>query len=262
MKYLYLLLCGILGVIIFLQSETWYLKHDTHKAAKAGALWITTHQSEINDPGVVWILSEINKDYCDDDKSTKELIAKMFQPFRENPTKRAYERLIDPNYSYVVATTSLKNGGGAFDDFLIPALYCDVQQDLIPSTIGAAQDLAGGTRYQITHAYLGLIWMKERHCLTEKQTTYVDQLTPVILYQQSQLKEFDDLYAENVAFLLYAHHEEFVSRDWIQTIIKSQEDSGGWKSPHDKYIFGSDENTHTTALSLFALTQISKQCPF
>jgi hypothetical protein len=249
MKYGHaLIIILIVSVGAFLKYDWFRLQHDADKAARAAVPWLFAHQSEITDPGAIWILAKINKDYCGNEPGTEAAIKKMFTPFETNATLLAYRRLLDENFTYTVSTSSLADQTTHFDQILIPALYCDLQPDQIDSTLRKVVALGGESRYQVSHSLLALLWLKERGCLAQDQIKYIDTVA-------------ERLY-ERTAFLQYANIKIRVPQNWLRTIIDNQESSGGWKTEQDAYIFGTNENTHTTALSLFALTQFTHSCPF
>jgi hypothetical protein len=260
MKYYYGCLAAVVSVMLLLGHDWLRLQYDAHHATKAATPWLLSHQSEITDPGVIWILSKINKDYCGDNPKTAAVIEKMFKPFTADTTEVAYGRLLYKEFTYTVSTSSLTKQATHFDNMLIPALYCDKQPDLIADSLHQALELGEGTDYQVTHALLALVWLKERNCLPENQN--LDTVTQSIYFQQNQTLEFSDLFAERTAFLQYADSRNHIPNTWLRTIIDSQGPSGGWKTKPESYIFGVDENTHTTALSLWALTEFTHSCPF
>lgn len=257
-----LIVIVVISTALFLGREWFNLQYDAQKAATSAVPWLLSHQSEISDPGVIWILSKINKIYCGNEPHIQTLIQTMFIPLSTDSTLRGYERVLNKDFSHIVSTSSLANNAKHFDDALIPALYCDKSPVLAEHSFNRALELAKGSGYEVTHALLTLEWLKERGCLPKKQDDYIDTLSQRLYLEQSQTTEFSDLFAERVAFLQYSNSDRHIPNEWIRTIINNQERSGGWKTKQAGYIFGANENTHTTALSLWALTQFTHSCPF
>ena len=116
MKYGYQIFILFLVSCILFFGQGWFrLQHDAYKATKTAVPWLISHQREISDPGVIWILTKINRDYCGNDPRTAATIRTLFRPLAEDSTKAAYERLLDEQFTYTVATSSLEKMSGHFD---------------------------------------------------------------------------------------------------------------------------------------------------
>jgi len=122
--------------------------------------------------------------------------------------------------------------------------------------------------YHMTHALLAYVWMKRVDPVVAESRhvdTLIRDLTQRLYVRQTWDPCTSDIYNERVAFFLYLDDPPPIKRRWIERILVSQNEDGGWsfnKSiPRTLGQFvGLDPETqksypHATFLALYALTE-------
>ncbi len=257
---LVLFLLGAFGILIVqtVPKDTFNLPKQAETASKRGGKWLQEYSGNYQDPGIVWIVKKINDTYCQSTE-LENFIQTKFQEFENHPIEQYYRVLIDNDTSRIIDYTLLTGRENRFDDIILPTLYCHTQ--FIPETtlkkIFSYDSLSG---YQLSHHFLALQFMKENRCLGEQKIqTSLDQIVKKMAKEQLLTPAFSDLFSERTAFLQYGEYKNLVKEQWIQTIVQNQNPSGAWKDPVH---FEQKENPHTTALSVWALTNYTQVCPF
>lgn len=221
-----------------------------------GGEWLLQYRGNISDPGVLWILYTINNTYCHKD-SVAQFINTVFQKeFAQDPIQKGYGKLIGITKEYIPNETELRNREAQYDNFLLPALYCD-QEKISTSTQKKIFNI-NTTGYDLTHRVLGLLFLKQNKCIDAP--TLDSAISQAVLGLRVSLTEmFGDIYVEKIAFAEYAGYKNMFRDEEIQEILKTQSATGAWK---DSFYFGGVDNPHTTALSVWALAQYYNICPF
>lgn len=231
-----------------------------------GGKWLLSYPGDYRDPGVFWLASVANGQYCGGEPAvTRGLRVRFDREFPVSSYEHAYLRFLDTgpgaDADLPASDEVLAAHANTFDDLIMPALYCDVRpvSDAVRAKI---LDVDSASGYALTHRYLALLLMRERGCADGAAFDRALARAARKIVAEESVSNFDDLYAERVAFLLYAGQASLVRPQWIRTIMAHQEPSGGWKTATRRDFFGADENPHTTGLSLFALSTYAGACPF
>lgn len=121
--------------------------------------------------------------------------------------------------------------------------------------------------YHLTHALIVYLWMRELHpeeAERRKVPELIGQVNERLLRAQTWDLFTSDIYNERVAFWLYMQDGPTVRRRWIERILLSQNEDGGWT--YDRSIarmigqlVGYDHgrwpsDPHATFLALYALS--------
>ncbi len=147
------------------------------------------------------------------------------------------------------------------DDVLTPtdiiishALYCD--RFGLPSDYSALLDDAvnqGG--YYLTHVLLACIWIQENGCESALPNGFIDHVysaTAVIVNRNPMV--VDDLTLEATAFLYLAGQGERVNPSFVNRVLASQNDDGGWEEDPDGQ---GGSYWHSTVLGLLLLLHVN-----
>ncbi len=147
------------------------------------------------------------------------------------------------------------------DDVLTPtdiiisrALYCD--RFGLPSDYSTLLDDAvnqGG--YYLTHVLLACIWIQENGCESALPNGFIDHVysaTAVMVNRKPMI--VDDLTLEAAAFLYLAGQGERVNPSFINRVLASQNNDGGWEEDPD----GQEGSYwHSTVLGLLLLLHVN-----
>jgi hypothetical protein len=261
-----LLLAGVVGllVVVFFYFKTYDTRPSLNEravlASQNGAKWLLENKTEFSDPGVVWIMHHMAETFCEPNEQLKKEIRDAFVPFESHPTEYAYRRLLEPVFTTELPYEALAQQKNYFDDVLLPVVYCDVHE-ISTTTKESLLTLLKNGEYETTHGFLALLWLEERNCNDVVQADK-EAVAKIIRQELQSTYEFGDLYAEQVAFLQYGGYDHFVTDKKIENIIASQSANGGWRTKQGSDFFGKEENSHTTALAVWALAEYSGTCPF
>lgn len=230
-------------------------------AARSGIVWLETNPDLVFDPAVPWIVHEIYTDVCPEHVEPETFARAVFEPFKQHPVESAYERLFDSNADRRVSDMVLTLRKEYYDDVLIPVLYCQ-SHPVATTTINRILELGTAGAYDTSHAYLALTWLHNNDCSNAALEEARTMMAQHMAQEQVVPQDIGDIYAERVAFLLYGGHGALVQEEWIHNITNAASKSGGWATVQGSDFFGTDENSHTTALATWALTQYVGICPF
>jgi hypothetical protein len=106
--------------------------------------------------------------------------------------------------------------------------------------------------YSLTHAVLAARWSVENDCLEEKDLSVF--LQDVIQRLEALVEKPGipaDLRIESIAMLLYAGAQARIKNEWIQDIVATQQQDGGWL-PASEW---ENPSQHTTFLALWVLLE-------
>jgi hypothetical protein len=146
------------------------------------------------------------------------------------------------------------------DDVLAPtdiiisrALYCE-RYGLPHDYSTVLEDAVNKGEYYLTHVLLACIWIQENGCEVALTNGFVDEVyraTAVIVNRNPMI--VDDLTLEAAAFLYMAGQGERVNPSFVNRVLASQNDDGGWEEDPD-----SKEGSywHSTILGLLLLLHI------
>jgi hypothetical protein len=117
--------------------------------------------------------------------------------------------------------------------------------------------VAGG--YALTHGVLATEWTVENGCRTraDVEALRTDQIAWLVTFVQRRhdLKDkFDaitDMWIEAVAMLYYIGAGDMARPEWLEEIVRIQNDDGGWsRNPYE-----GRSDPHATALALWVLLE-------
>lgn len=236
----------------------------TLEAAERGAAWLLAQEIPLRDPGILWIVSAINEEYCQDARIS-EFVAKRFEEFdgRPNPVYPALRGLAlgtrEQHFDDFYERWTNRRHKGDVVAAMAYGVYCDrvPMPDAVEKTVFATTSHG----YELTHQFLTLLYMKRNGCLADQTT--LTRAARAIAEEQAHDPVFSDLSAERVAVLLHGGFRELVQTSWLEALVAKQQPSGAWSDPDfSKRLYPSAENPHTTVLGLWALTEHSRACPF
>lgn len=246
---------GVCVVASLLVSVDYKLKQ-YEQGAMHGMAWLRAYPTPYENAGVMWALDEINRTYCKSEQFSKEL-AYRFQKEQHTETERAYFSLL--SFSTSSPMTGLDKRSGKYDYWLLSVLACKEQplsQELLETLLNVEQT----TGYDLSHKYLALSYLSRSSCVYNRMQVERarDTMAQKIRGEAEQGGYiFTDLLAEQAALLLWGGNGFLVTPLWVDSIALAQRASGGWTESRSAY----KENTHTTALSLWTLTQVTRACP-
>ena len=260
-------------VIIGISENFFSLEKKAAVSARRGMDWLLKYDGDLNDPGILWAINEINKDYCSSnpaksrgDNGASELedfVFERFGEFENHPVDAAYKKLITGFDGLTTGGSggekpsdeTIKMSGKKYDSELLDALYCDGTE---PKKLQREPENQGFFGYDLTHKFLAIVIAKNNNCAGEREINRQLDATAAQIINEENNSTFDDLFAERVALLEYAGYKESVEKKWIETIIKKQNSSGSW---NNSALFGMPNDPHTTALATWALAQYAGACP-
>lgn len=117
--------------------------------------------------------------------------------------------------------------------------------------------LAGG--YALTRSVLATEWSVENGCRSRQDVAALraDQIAWLVTFvsrRHELSEEFEaitDMWIEAVAMLHYIGAGDMVRREWVEELVRIQNDDGGWsRNPYQ-----SRSDPHTTALALWVLLE-------
>ncbi len=122
------------------------------------------------------------------------------------------------------------------DDFMIRALYCDIngfdQRDYyLVSKLRDHQGGYGDTHFLIYNLILEKLGCFDRNILQAHRRMVVE----TILESQSKETEFSDLFAERIVVLAWAGRTHMVQESWVKIILKNQDKDGSWTEENLDY---------------------------
>lgn len=249
-------------------------------SARRGMDWLLKYDDDLNDPGILWAVNEINKNYCgsvpvksrgdhgaspaksQNGNTANELgrfVSEKFKEFENHPVEAAYKKLVSPSAdSAKPSAETIKTFGNKYDAELLGALYCEEEPDEEWQKILENQAFSELSGYDLTHLFLALLMAKENGCLAAEKIQPRMEASAAQIANEENLSKFGDLFAERAALLLRAGYKNEIKKEWIKKIIEKQNKSGSW---NNSVLFGMPDDPHTTALATWALAQYSESCP-
>ncbi len=156
-------------------------------------------------------------------------------------------------YDTPMQASVLDDVGAPTDIIISRALYCD--RFGLPSDYSELLDDAvnqGG--YYLTHVLLACIWIQENGCESALPHGFIEQVysaTAVIINRNPLV--VNDLTLEAAAFLHLAGQGERINPSFVNRVLASQNDDGGWEKDSN----GHDGSYwHSTILGLLLLLHV------
>ena len=167
------------------------------------------------------------------------------------PLRRMFRRIAD--YDNPLQAEDLQAVSLPSDRIIAYALYCDRLG--LPSDYSEMLDRAvsqGG--YHLTHVLLACIWIQENGCELALPDGFIDDMyraNAAIIDNNPMM--VDDLKLEAAAFLYLAGQGGLVDDSFVERVIVSQNDDGGWGVSSDGQ---GDSYWHSTILGLLLLLHV------
>jgi hypothetical protein len=242
------------------------LRQQALEAARRGATWLMALEIPLKDPGIPWIVSAIDGEYCHEPR-VAEYVAQRFKEFegRRDPIYTALRALAlggrDEQFEAFSRRWQKFINKGDVVSAMAFGVYCDRMPR--PEVVSRTVLSTTSAGYEATHQLLALEYMKQNGCLSPDEEKTLTLTARAIAAEQQQDSVFSDLWAERLAVLLYGDHRQLVETSWIETLIAEQEPSGAWSDPRfPRQFYKTPENPHTTVLAIWALAEYSRACPF
>ena len=167
------------------------------------------------------------------------------------PLRHMFRRIAD--YDNPLQAEDLQAVSLPSDRIIAYALYCDRLG--LPSDYSEMLDRAvsqGG--YHLTHVLLAWIWIQENGCELALPDGFIDDMyraNSAIINNNPRV--VDDLKLEAAAFLYLAGQGALVDDSFVDRVITSQNDDGGWGVSSDGQ---GDSYWHSTILGLLLLLHV------
>ena len=268
MKQQSFLVAIILGSLVIILLFTWRIGHiqpppdKFELSAGKGVAWLMDYKGQTLDPAILWMMQNINNNYCGGIEGVKKEISQRAKEFTEKQPQRAFLRLLlggdgdMPSDKYIA---SIPN----FNDVMIRALYCDKRQ--IPAeSLKRMFSIEQAEKYDLTHYLWAMQILKDRSCSIPAGydiNALMQKAAERIVVEEDRDTIYGDLFAERIAFLEYMGFENLVRPEWYDKLVSIQQPSGGWSNP-GLLSWEHDPNPHITSLAVWALAQRTKTCPF
>jgi len=166
------------------------------------------------------------------------------------PLLQLFRRIADHNNT--VAETDFNAVVKVEDSITVPALYSDQRTlpDNYPYVLINAKNSGD---YMMTHALLATIWLKENNCNISLPDNFKETLYHDTAALTDRNLPVTDLALEAAAFLYMAGQGTLVNPDFVQNVIETQNQDGGWSISSDT---PSGSGWHPTVLALMFLLHI------
>jgi hypothetical protein len=149
------------------------------------------------------------------------------------------------------------------DDFMIRALYCDMngfnQRDYyLMSKLRDHQGGYGDTHFLIYNLILEKLGCFDSNILQAHRRMVID----TILQSQNRETEFSDLFVERIVVLSWAGRKDLIQKTWVEIILNAQNENGSWVEKNLDY---PDEQRrrervmHATGLATLTLKYYSEK---
>ncbi len=171
-------------------------------------------------------------------------------PENARPLLRVFRRIGD--HDNPLDTEDLVAVSSELDLITVPALYCD-QLALPDDYTELLENAVEFGDYQLTHVMLALIWVQENGC----ELVLPDGFIESVYFTNAALINDDnvvtDLELEAAAFLYLSGQGELIDSAFIESVMASQNDDGGWALSSDSQ---GDSHWHSTILGLLILLHV------
>ncbi|HUF71905.1 MAG TPA: hypothetical protein VMR74_03285 [Gammaproteobacteria bacterium] len=145
---------------------------------------------------------------------------------QEAPKLRLFRRIADPGST--LRFEDLQSVSHPSDGIIVSALYCD-RLELPPSFGDLLSDAVRAGGYYCTHALLAWVWLQEYGGGVGVPAGFVEDLlraNAAIVNDDTSV--VTDLKLEAAAFLCLAGEGARVDAAFVATVLKRQNDDGGW----------------------------------
>lgn len=164
---------------------------------------------------------------------------------------RVFRRIADYNNS-VLQATDFNAVTADVDVLTVPALYSDRMRlpDNYPAMLINAMDSGG---YMLTHALLAAIWLQDNHYNLQMPNDFTESLYNANAALAGNGGVVTDLEMEAAAFLYLAGQGNMVNPAFVQNVLATQNDDGGWSPSSDVH---SVSAAHPSVLGLMILLHV------
>jgi len=167
-----------------------------------------------------------------------------------------YRRLVDGRAR--VRPQQIEQLESPIDRITATALYCD-QVGLPSDWIQVLRRASLAGAYALTHAVVAAQWTLENDCLSGialaklqlEQTLLLEDLLQDRTALDARHELSLDIWIEALAMLYYSGAGERVRPEWIDALLATQRDDGGWPNHPDR----ERSAPHPTALALWVLLE-------
>jgi hypothetical protein len=141
------------------------------------------------------------------------------------------------------------------DSFTVRTLWAD-SLTINKAFLKRLQTFSTGGDYELTHAYLALIWLGEhqhRICKTVfYKKLYTDFETKIIAFlDHKKPNEWLDIHSEALALLAYKNGLKYFKNDYIAAALRAQTPEGAWQTSE----YDPKPTAHAAALTLWLLCE-------
>lgn len=167
---------------------------------------------------------------------------------KELPLLRVFRRMAD--YDNVLLAEDLDAVSHLSDRIVVCALYCD-RLDLPRSFPEVLEKAARAGGYYLTHVLLASIWIREYGCELPLRSGFMNDLYDAnAAIVNDDPTTVTDLKLEAAAFLYLAGQGSRVDDAFVESVIATQNDDGGWGRSRDRQDVS---DWHATILGLLLL---------
>jgi hypothetical protein len=164
---------------------------------------------------------------------------------------RIFRRMAD--HSSQLQDGDLEEVSAETDRITVPALYCD-RMGLPENYVVMLERMARRGRYMLTHVVPAWIWIQENGCRISLPAGFMESIyrdTAAIINEDQVV---NDLELEAAAFLCLAGQGAQISRAFVERVIATQNEDGGWLIDSDK---PGQSDWHPTIMALVLLLHAS-----
>ena len=176
------------------------------------------------------------------------------QKLSENPDNapllRVFRRIAD--HDNVLQDGDMQSVVDDYDRLTVPALYCD-RDGLSLNYPTLLYTAVNKGEYMLTHALLALVWIQENGCESPLPQGHISAVYTATAALINSDEVVTDLELEAAAFLYLAGQGALVDDTFIDNIIATQNNDGGWRQSSAA---SGESGWHPTILALFVLLHV------
>ncbi len=213
----------------------------------------TNYVAQTDDPYVLLMLNVLYRRFgITEFKDSLQRFDQLLAANPENaPILRVFRRIADYNNSVLQPGDS-----GAVtadvDVITVPALYSD-RSSLPANYPSMLINAENSGSYMLTHALLATIWLQDNHYSAPMPDDFTESLYHANAALAGNGLVVTDLELEAAAFLYLAGQGTLVSDAFVQRVIATQNDDGGWSPSSDTHSISS---WHASVLGLMILLHV------
>lgn len=166
------------------------------------------------------------------------------------PILRVFRRIAD--YDTPVQPSDFQHVSAEVDLITVPALYCD-QIQLSEKYPQLLENATENGEYQLTHVLLAWIWLQENDSELTLPEGFIEDVYTANAALINNDNIVNDLELEAASFLYLAGQGALVDDQFIDSVIASQNDDGGWSFYGDS---GEGSEWHATISALLTLLHV------